>query len=188
MRRTLLGFVVFFTALAGLLVAPVAEATPLFSWSAIEGHTSSSSAATTSDSCFVYQNHVYEVCTAYLANSSLAVLLPYYKFARDPNTSLSGYVTYRLGQRYTGAANSLIQNRVAAWPVGDYDVGVPDIHIVSVTSSLAANRATLKTEESWTVTDSHDHIVYRETHQRHVVSMQRVPSYILHKWVVTDIR
>lgn len=138
--------------------------------------------------CLRYSDHVYEVCSAYVANASLAVLVPYYKYAASPNTGTSRYVGYRLGSRYYGDAYDTIRNRVAAWPGGTRDVAIPTIRILSVSSNLQTNTATLTTEETWRVTDKNDRIVYQESNVRHAITMQRVPSYFLHKWVVTDIR
>lgn len=148
----------------------------------------SSSASDTLNVCLHYSGHVYEVCTAYIANSSLAVLVPYYKYAKSTDAALSRYVTYRLGSRYTGQAYDVITKRVASWPAGTYDVSVPDIRILSVSSSLQTNTATLVTEESWKVTSDTGQVMYQENGQRHTVTMHRVPSYLLHKWVVTNLQ
>ena len=148
----------------------------------------SSSASDTLNVCLHHSGHVYEVCTAYIANSSLAVLVPYYKYAKSTDAALSRYVTYRLGSRYTGQAYGVITKRVASWPAGTYDVSVPDIRILSVGSSLQTNIATLVTEESWKVTSASGQVIYQENGQRHTVTMHRVPSYLLHKWVVTDLQ
>lgn len=142
----------------------------------------------TLQTCARYRNHVYEVCSAYIFNSSLAVLVPYYKYVHNGNTALERYVSYRLGSRYTGQANTLMKNRVAHWPAGTMEVGVPTIHISSVHSSLATNTATLVTSETWHVTTQSGRPVYQENNRRHVITMHRVPSYILHKWVVTNIK
>lgn len=159
-----------------MAVAPVAAAS------------AQASTMTQDDPCLHYTNHEYEVCTAYIANSSLAVLVPYYKYARSTNTTLQRYVTYRLGSRYTGSAYNTITSRVSGWPMGSFDVAVPRISILSVNSSLQTNTATLTTQETWRVENKQDKPIYQESNQLHTVTMQRVPSYILHKWVVTDIR
>lgn len=138
--------------------------------------------------CVHYTNHVYEVCYAYAVNSSLLALVPYYKYASSPNPATSKLAAEHLNKRYYGDAYTTIQNRVASWPAGTKDVATPQIRIISVNSSLASSTATLVTQESWLVTDKNDRVIYRETNQRHVITMQRVKSYILHKWVVTDIR
>lgn len=138
--------------------------------------------------CLQFTNHEYEVCTAYIFNSSMADLVPYYKYAHSANAGLARFVDYRLGSRYTGSSNTLIRDRVAAFPSGEFDVDVPAIKIVSVNASLATNSATLQTVESWRVTDKADNVIYQETDVPHTVTMARVPSYVLHKWVVTSIR
>lgn len=137
--------------------------------------------------CLRFTNHEYEVCTAYVANSSLAVLVPYYKYA-NAGDSWSRYVTYRLGSRYTNQAYDQIRSRVAGWPAGKNDVDVPQIEILSVNSNLATNTAVLMTSETWRVRSPDGTIVYQEVWQRHTVTMKRVPSYVLHKWVVTDFQ
>jgi uncharacterized membrane protein YjdF len=142
----------------------------------------------TTDGCYAYTNHEYEVCFAYLVNSSLAVLAPFYTYANSPNTTLNRYVTYRLGSRYYGTAYTTMASRVARWPVGNNHVAIPNIDILTVRSNLETNTATIVTQESWLVTDMYERTIYQEAGQRHVVQMARVPSYILHKWVVTDIR
>lgn len=165
------------------------SAAPVRSNSA-EAAASSASLAPATDSlypCLQYQNHVYEVCTAYITNASLAVLIPYYKYAHSPDAALRRYVTYRLGSRYTGAANSLMQRRVANWPPGTHEVSLPSISVLSANSSLQTNTATLVTREDWTVTDQNGRIIYQETGQLHTITLRRVPSYVLHKWVVSDI-
>lgn len=139
------------------------------------------------DACLQFTNHEYEVCTAYVFNSSIADLVPYYAYAHSSNASLARFVQYRLGSRYTGQAAQLIRNRVAAWPPGHTDVAVPDIKILAVNSSLATNTATLTTEESWQVTTESGQVLFAETDAPHTITMRRVQSYILHKWVVTNI-
>lgn len=140
------------------------------------------------NSCLQFTNHEYEVCTAYIFNSALADLVPYYKYANSPNASLMRLVSYRLDSRYVGQANQVIRSRVSWWPTNiDNDVDVPAIRILSVNADLATNSATLQTIESWRVGNSADSVVYQETNAPHIVTMARVPSYVLHKWVVTNI-
>jgi hypothetical protein len=143
---------------------------------------------TTFNACLQYTNHVYEVCTAYIANSSLAVLWPYYAYAKSPNITLARYVQYRLGSRYTGQANATIMNRVSTWPAGNHEVDAPSIRVLSVNSNLQTNTATIVTQESWRVTDEAGRVIYQENNVRHISTMNRVPSYLLHKWVVSSIR
>lgn len=139
------------------------------------------------DPCLQYSNHEYEVCTAYVANSSLAVLVPYYMFAHSQNPWAQTYVSYRLNQRYTDQANSLIRSRVQAWPHESAHVAIPHIMITSVDSDLAHNTATITTAESWSVTAEDGTVLFTESNAPHTITMHRVPSYLLHKWVVADI-
>lgn len=179
-----------------LAIVPL-SATPAsaLSWSDFFGGSSSAQTATqpavdeTDDEhpCLRATNHEYEVCTAYIANASAAVLVPYYKYANSTD-GWQRFSTYRLSSRYVGDAYMTIQDRTASWPSGVHEVSVPDIHIVSVDSDLADNTATVVTRESWKVTDQTGQIIYQEMDQSHTITMQRVPSYVLHKWVVTNIQ
>jgi hypothetical protein len=137
--------------------------------------------------CLQFTNHEYEVCVAYVVNASLADLVPYYAFVHSPNSALSRFLAYRLGSRYTGQAQDTIQNRVSSWPTGNMVVSIPDIKILAVTPSLATNSATLITQETWKVSSSSGEVLFQETNTPHTIGMQRVPSYLLHKWIVTDI-
>jgi hypothetical protein len=139
------------------------------------------------NSCHQYSNHQYEVCFAYIYNSSLTDLVPYYKYVHSSSNSLARYVSYRLGSRYVGLANQTIASRVAYWPPGNFEVSTPSIRILAVHANLAANTATLHTMETWKVTTQAGRVVYTETDTPHTINMKRVPSYVLHKWVVTEI-
>ena len=139
------------------------------------------------NTCAQFTNHEYEVCTAYIFNSIFADLVPYYKFAMSDNASLARLVSFHLDSRFTGQANQLVRQRVAGWPSGEKDVDVPVIKILSVNASLADNSATLRTQETWLVTDQSEHVVFQETDAFHTITLSRVQSYVLHKWVVTDI-
>lgn len=139
------------------------------------------------NTCLMLRNHEYEVCTAYIFNAVFADLVPYYNFAHSSNSAMAHFVSYRLDSRYGDQANTLIRNRVAAWPAGETNVDVPIIKILSVNADLTTNTATLQTQESWLVTDQHQNVLYQADGGYHFITMQRVPSYVLHKWVVTDI-
>jgi len=140
------------------------------------------------DGCLQYSNHEYEVCVAYIFNASLADLLPYYTYTHSPNKELANSVSYRLDSRYTGQANSLLRSRVASWPSGNMDVGIPSIKILSIHANLTANTATLITEESWKVRTESGQVVFQETDVHHAITLQRVPSYLLHKWIVSSMQ
>lgn len=139
------------------------------------------------NTCFQWQNHEYEVCTAYIFNSVFADLVPYYKYANSNDASAARFVNFRLGSRYVDQANELIRDRVASWPLGNYDVDVPTIKILSVNANLATNSATLRTQETWRIADPNHNLIYQESGMYHTITMARVPSYLLHKWVVTAI-
>lgn len=193
-------FTIGITSIALLLAPFVSLPATALSWDDIFGGASSpaqqvergvqavtNEAPDSEHSCARVENHEYEVCTAYIANSSSAVLVPYYKYAHAED-GWQRYVTYRLGSRYHGSAYDAMRQRTASWPSGINDVDAPRIHIVSVDSDLSSNTATLVTRESWRVTDQDGNVLYQESDQKHVVTMRRVQSYVLHKWVVTDIR
>ncbi len=196
-----------------LLATPVASAISLFGLplgsggslssqipvgtsTVVDGHGISNSATNFMNSllgdanentCLMFSNHQYEVCTAYIFNASIADLLPYYSYSRSNNASLSRLVSYRLESRYEGQANSLVRERVMNWPAGNYDVDLPIIKILSINASLATNSATLQTQESWRAADESGKIMYAESNTPHTITMERIPSYLLHKWVVTSI-
>ncbi|HSW80407.1 MAG TPA: hypothetical protein VLG47_06530 [Candidatus Saccharimonadales bacterium] len=138
--------------------------------------------------CAHFKNHEYEVCTAYVANSVLADLVPYYTFVHSDVDFMKQAATDRLDSRYSGQAYSVLTNRTRNWPIGETEVDVPKIKILSVKSNLSSNTATMKTRESWTVKTDSDQILYRENSKIHTITMHRVPSYVLHKWVVTNIQ
>jgi hypothetical protein len=177
-----------------IMATSVSAPASAFSVFGVNFGSSSSSTSTTSSTavdtqpCLRTQNHEYEVCTAYIANASTAVLVPYYAYANSSNSAWVRYVTYRLSSRYTGDAYNLLRNRVASWPSGNHEVSVPNIEVLSVNSNLSTNTATLTTRESWRVTTESGNTIYQEANTLHTITMQRVPSYVLHKWVVTGIR
>lgn len=140
----------------------------------------------TAAQCLHYSGHIYEVCTAYIFNSSIGALEPYYKYSRGTSPWLTAVVSDHLAKRYVGSALQTATNRVANFPAGWYSVEGPHIAVLGVSSNLAANQAILRTSESWTVRSASGRIVYQEVNKPHTVVMQRVPSYILHKWVVSS--
>jgi len=161
----------------------------------ISGHNSNNiqiastqSLSDTSKTCLHYTDHIYEVCTAYIYNSVLADLVPYYKYSFGSNSSLARFVSYRLGSRYTGQAYSTITSRVTNWPTGKKEVRIPSIKILSANVDLDTNTAVLTTQENWRVTTEAGQVIYSETNAPHTITMEKVPSYILHKWIVTNIQ
>lgn len=131
-------------------------------------------------------NRHYEVCTAYIANASLAARYPFYQFGSSSNAARRQAATNRLESRYTGQARAELESQVADWP-SSVSARIPDISIRMVAVSSDENSATLVTRESWRVTSSSGTVLFAETNQEHTVYMARVPGLILHKWVVTDI-
>lgn len=138
--------------------------------------------------CLHVNQHVYEVCYAYVVNDSAGALWWYYKYAHSPNPARALAARNRLESRYTGQARRLVEGRVAAkWPKkSETEVALPRITIVSVVSDLVNNQAILVTSETWRVTNKAGKIIYSET-MRHHIRVQRVQGLILHKWVVTLI-
>lgn len=192
MKRSGVAGVVIGLLLAVGITVP-ASALSLFGHTIGTSFQGSTTAATTTQgtntaqACLHYTNHTYEVCYAYIVNSSLGALLPYYSYAHSGDPLLADAVAFHLNERYVGQANTVVTNRVAGWPAGSTDVGLPDIRVTSVTSSLATNTATLHTVESWKVTGENGQVLFQESNVPHTITMHRVPSYILHKWVVTNI-
>ncbi len=160
------------------------------STSTVSTSTTSTATATpepgTLQQCLKYQGHVYEVCYAYIVNSSLGALLPYYAYAHSGNLTAGKIVSNHLEKRYVGQARQVVVERVRGLPRGKFEIGLPFIKIVSVSSD--GNNAQLTTEETWQVHDQAGNVVYQENGLRHQVSMQRVPSYVLHKWVVSSLQ
>ncbi len=186
----------FAAVLVGLTIAlgvsSSADALSLFGFRMDSGTTSDTAFTpqqtnSTLNACLHYTNHVFEVCTAYIANSSIGALWPYYAYAHSNDPLIADAAAFHFGSRYTGQAYNLITNRVAGWPSGDTDASMPDIQILSVSSSLATNTATLHTVESWRVTTPSGQVLFGEDNMPHTIVMHRVPSYILHKWVVSNI-
>lgn len=139
----------------------------------------------TLDVC-AHGNRHYEVCTAYIANASLAARYPFYQFGSSGNTARRLAATNRLESRYTGQARAELESQVADWPP-NVSARIPNISIRMVTVSSDENSATLVTREGWRVTSSSGAVLFVETDQEHTVHMARVPGLVLHKWVVTDI-
>lgn len=161
--------------------APPAQTTP-----------SSVTSGQGAEGCATYQNHLYEVCVAYVWNDAHASLQPYYKYVHS-DSPLS-FLKDRLAIKYQGDALRLVQQRTANWPQGTNTVDGPDITILSARSSLACNRAVLTTREDWTVRAPNDTILYDEHNQVHTIVLKRTPDerfqydgQVLHQWVVDAI-
>lgn len=133
--------------------------------------------------CTHYKEHVFEICTAYVANSSLGALWWYYKFGHSANPARATAAHNRLASRYYQPALGVIERRTAKW--GETEVALPLFEIDSVDSNLSANRAILKTHEKWRVKNKAGRVLYRDDGSRaHWVTMCRTSGLVLHKWVV----
>jgi hypothetical protein len=143
----------------------------------------------TVDACAHFKDQKVRVCSAYLVNSSFGALMPYYELGRSPNPSQVQTVTYRFRKRYVGAARQLIQRRVAAFPKGRYAVSAR-ISIRGINVNSEGNRAALTTVETWKVTDSYGHSVFRLNGARLHIVMVTVQGLLgfNHRWVVSAIR
>jgi hypothetical protein len=155
--------------------------------------------------CARMDNHVYEACVAYVVNDAHWSLQPYYKYAHtdvqgdsvlaELKRRLINGLSNRLYLKYKGAAQAMIIARAKNWPSGTNTVVGPDITITDAQSSLACNRAVLKTLENWNVVSQNDNrslfqvsgvsytiVLHREPDQRFVFE-----GHVLHAWVVYDI-
>lgn len=154
------------------------------------GAGSSPSAAGTSGpdrGCVTATARHFELCTAYIANATVAARYPYYQFGHGGNQTLARAAASRLRSRYTGAALAFLLRQTADWP-GGLHVRLPDVHIDSVSVAADQNTAVLRTHESWRVETRTGQLLFAETDHAHTITLQRVPGVILHKWVVSDIR
>jgi hypothetical protein len=142
--------------------------------------------AGTPSACLQLEARRVEVCTAYVANATLAARVPFYKFARD-TPARSRAARFRLESRYVGKARTYVENQVRSWPPGRPDVDVPRIEILSLSLSADESSATLVTRETWHVETGAGRVLFAEARRRHVVSMHRLEGVVLHKWVVTSI-
>lgn len=142
--------------------------------------------------CGTYQNHLYEVCAAYVWNDAHWSLQPYYKYTHSD--SLLGFLKDRLALKYHDEALQAIQQRTASWPRGTNTVDGPDITILTARSSLVCDKAVLTTRESWMVRAPNGTVLYQENQQLHTIVLHRIPDkrfqydgYVLHQWAVYAI-
>ncbi len=139
--------------------------------------------------CLHADRHQYEVCTAYVANASYLARLPFYKLGHSSSSDLARTFRGRLESRYTGAARAQLERQTASWPgPSQLDVFLPSIRIDSVTVAADLSTARLTTHETWLVRVEGGRTLFAESNAAHVISLARVPSVVLHKWVVTAIR
>lgn len=139
--------------------------------------------------CGTYQDHLYEVCAAYIWNDAHLSLQPYYKYVHSD--SLLSFLKDRLALKYHEQALQVVQQRTASWPSGTNTVDGPDITIVTARSSLACDKAVLTTRENWTVRAPNGTVLYQENGQPHTVVLHRIPDerfrygdFVLHQWAV----
>ena len=179
-------------AVAVLLLAGVTACQPVGDQPGGHGSASPSARPSASRSapaervCLNVPSRHLEVCTAYVANASLAARYPYYQLGHSTNHTLASAALDRLGSRYTGTAYRSLVQQTAGWPAS-VQVSIPEIHIDSVTVAADDNTAVLHTRETWRVATG-ERVLFAENNQPHTVTMHRVPGVVLHKWVVTDIR
>jgi len=177
------------TAIAVLLLAGVAACKPVADQGG--GHAGSSPSASQPSTgehvCLNVPSRHLEVCTAYVANASLAARYPYYQFGRSTNHTVASSALGRLGSRYNGAAYRSLVQQTAGWPTRVH-VSLPNIHLDSVSVAADDSSAVLHTRETWRVTANGGQVLFAENNQPHTITMRRVPGVVLHKWVVTDIR
>lgn len=131
--------------------------------------------------CAHVSRHQYEVCAAYFYASGLR--WAYYRYSR----SLAGLVTAKLEDRFWTPARQQLENQTAGWPE-DVDTTAPRISILAVDVNLKANSAQLTTRESWLVQQADGPVLFQEIDAVHHITLMRMPSIVLHKWVVTNIR
>ena len=176
-------------AVAVLLLAGVTACQPVADQGG--GHAGGSPSASRPNStvhaCRNVPSRHLEVCTAYIANASLAARYPYYKFGRSTNHTVASAALDRLGSRYTGVAYRSLVRQTAGWPASVH-ASLPDIHIDSVTVAADDSSAVLHTRETWHVAANGGQVLFAENNQSHTITMRRVPGVVLHKWVVADIR
>jgi hypothetical protein len=168
----------------GVLAICVTSALALLGASASVGQAK----AGTIDACLYYKGHLYEACYAYIVNDSSLALRQYYANAHSTNPKQAADALEDFRYRYRGSARALIQKRVASWPRGRNNPGIPGIEILKASSSLVTNTAQLTTREIWRVTTSSGRVLYTDKAKKiHHISMARVQGKLLHIWVVTDI-
>jgi hypothetical protein len=139
-------------------------------------------------SCLQLRRHQYEVCFAYIANASYLARLPFYKLGRSTNPDIARTFREHFESRYTQAARAFIERQTAQWPPpGQLDVFLPTIRIISVSVAADLSTATLATRETWLVRTEGGATLFAENNVSHTISLARVKSKILHKWVVTNI-
>jgi hypothetical protein len=137
--------------------------------------------------CLTVEPRHLEVCTAYVANATVAGRYPYYQLGHSSNRTLADAATSRLRSRYTDQAYQYLVRQTAGWP-SSVKVDLPNIRIDSVTVPADARSAVLRTHESWRVEDDAGRVLFVETNRAHVITLRRVPGVLVDKWVVAAIQ
>jgi len=136
-----------------------------------------------------YQNHEYEVCTAYVGNAAEVALQGLYKFGNSRIGYLSNSARQHFETRYWDQPRQAIERRVDSWPKASNLAGnkvKETTELVSVAANLQADRGLVKTRESWKVTASDGNVLYDEPLITKNITMCRgqLPGHPLHEWVV----
>lgn len=133
--------------------------------------------------CAHISRHQYEVCSAYFYASGLR--WAFYRYGRGQ--TLGSVVKDKLEDRYWSSARAQIERQAAGWPA-DVETTAPRITIVAISVNQAITSATLTTRESWDIQAQNGPVLFQETRATHHITLKKVPSILLHKWVVTSIR
>ena len=139
-----------------------------------------------------YRNHEGEVCTAYVANSAGVALQGFYKFGNNRRSYESGPARHHFRTRYYSGPRQAIERDVDSWPTTRSFFGnkvKESIDVVSVSSSLKADRGLVKTKESWRVIAPDGDVLHNEPRHTRNITMCRgkLPGHLLHEWVVVKL-
>lgn len=136
-------------------------------------------------------NHELEVCTAYMGNSAEVALQGIYKFGNNRASYLADGAKHHFETRYYAGPRQAVEKRVRSWPKTSSFTGnrvAEDVDLVSLSSNLQADRAVLKTRESWKVTSPDGKVLYREPRHNRDITMcrGRLAGHPLHEWFVVS--
>lgn len=136
-----------------------------------------------------YRNHEYEVCTAYTANSAEVALQGFYKFGNNRAGYLADTTRHHFETRYWGEPRQSIERDVDSWPKTSRITGnrvKEDIDVISVSSSLKADRGLVQTRENWDVAAPNGEVLHHEPRHTKNITMCRgkLAGHLLHEWVV----
>ncbi len=140
-----------------------------------------------SPECAKLADQEARICYAYIVNASLGARLSFYKFGSSSNPTVAQEAKERLQKRYDKDARRLVEGQARSFPE-DVNVDAPSVRIESVKADLARDTATLRTVESWLVKDKTGKVLFEEKDQPHTVTLSRTQSFVLRRWVVTQIK